>query len=61
MLAIMGELFGARYVTYEAGESRESEFSVLLLPLLKRALSGRVHHVIKYVSLYVSAKATRNS
>ena len=31
----MSELFGARYVTYEAGELRKSEFSVLpLFPLL---------------------------
>lgn len=32
---MMCDLFGARYVTYEAGESHEYEFSLLpLLPLL---------------------------
>lgn len=46
MLAIISEIFGARYATYEAGKSSESEFSALTTfslphPLVTQALCCR--------------------
>ena len=48
MLATISEFFETSYPTYEAGESRKSEFSVL--PLFGCASSEGVHHVMMDVN-----------